>query len=163
MPSYSVTDIEPFNSYVGLNSALLWVLHADKIPPHIGLSYNGLFYSLKANGKDEGVSIESLIEIVNRRRISTLCFELNSSVESDSIIKEFRRFDRTIPNEITCLIPIKNVLNHKSASKLIELLKLLEENDEIERAMGLNIEKDFGGIQDYDVAAIHARLKNLDK
>ena len=109
------------------------------------------------------MSIEGLLEIVNRRTITTLCFVLNSSVEIESIVNEFERFEKTIPNEVTCLRPIKNVLNHKSATKLVELLQLLEENDNIDQVMGLNVKDDFDGIQDYDVEAIHVRLKSLNK
>ena len=34
------------------NDVLIWIFHADKIPPHIGISSQGFFFSLKSNGKD---------------------------------------------------------------------------------------------------------------
>lgn len=163
LPNYTVSDIRTFDLQMAMMSNLLWVLHADKIPPHIGVSVNGLFYSLKANGKDEGVAIEGLVEIVNRRKISTLCFELNSTFDESTLSEEFRKFDKTIPNQVTCLRPIKNSLKHDSATKLVDLLQMLEENEEIGLVMGIHIKEDFEGIQDYDVEAIHARLKLLNK
>ena len=96
MPNYTVSDLRTFDLQKAMTSNLLWVLHADKIPPHIGVSVNGLFYSLKANGKDEGVAIEGLLDIVNRRKISTLCFELNSTFDESTLSEEFRKFDKTI-------------------------------------------------------------------
>ncbi|MGB0915625.1 MAG: hypothetical protein ACPGVI_06105 [Crocinitomicaceae bacterium] len=163
MPNYIVSKIDSFDLEKANASRLLWVLHADKIPPHIGVSIDGDFYSLKANGKDEGVSINGLLEIVNRRKIATLCFELNSELSQSSLVAEFDKFEKTIPNEITCLRPIKNVLMKEHAAKLIELLHMLDEDGQIGAVMGININADFHGIQDYNVDAIHARLKQLDK
>ena len=34
------------------NDVLIWIFHIDKIPPHIGISSQGVFFSLKSNGKD---------------------------------------------------------------------------------------------------------------
>ena len=40
----------------------LWVFHADKIPPHIGISLDGCFFSLKSSGVDIDLEL-SLIHI----------------------------------------------------------------------------------------------------
>ena len=52
------------------NRLILWVLHADKIPPHIGLSKNDQFYSLKVSGKDEGLPVRNVLQIIEKKNIA---------------------------------------------------------------------------------------------
>ena len=57
--------------------AYLWVWHADKIPPHLGLSTQSRYYSLKSNGKDQNVCFEKVIQLIDRKKIKTLAIELD--------------------------------------------------------------------------------------
>ena len=59
---------------ISLDKTLLWVIHADKTPVHLGISSNGSYFSLKKNGKDEHLSIEILQELLTRKQIPTLVF-----------------------------------------------------------------------------------------
>ncbi len=163
MSNYVISKIDSFSQEKASTGSVLWVLHADKVPPHIGLSVNGLFYSLKANGKDTAAPISSLLEVINRRGITTLCFNLKDDLPLDVINGVFNDYEKTIPNQITCLNPIKELLNQNGASKLIELLASLEESRRINSVTGLNIPLEFSGIKDYDVSDIHARLTLLNK
>jgi len=163
MPNYVMNNIQSFSLERVLEGIVIWVLHADKIPPHIGISINGLFFSLKANGKDIAVPIENVLDVINRREITLLCFSLSDVLSEKRVADSFELYDKTIPNKITCLNPIKNILKHDRPTKLVELLSLLEEEGRIINVFGLNILNDFSGIKDYDVADIHERLTLLDK
>lgn len=163
MPNYKLSNIESFSLNEVSLGTVIWVLHADKIPPHIGLSVNGLFYSLKANGKDVAVPIANLLDIIERRGIALLCFRLSDQLTMNDVDLVYSGFDKTIPNEVTCLNPIKSLLQHDESTKLIELLASLEIDQRIERVFGLNIPSDFDGIKDYLVSDIHARLTLLNK
>ncbi len=150
------TNVDEINT----QSLILWIIHANKIPPHIGISFKAKFYSLKANGKDNGVSIKSISNIIVQKKITTVLVELNGSVIKENIETCFDRFEKTIPFKITCLQPIKKALGYEKAEKLIDLLILLELNNDIIRVNGINTDE-FKGIIDYDVKAIHSRLVNL--
>ncbi len=140
---------------------LLWILHADKIPPHIGISFEGKFYSLKANGKDHGVDVNSIKSIIERKKITTLIVEMRNEAMKSNINSCFCQYEETVPHEITCLDPIKVILGYPQTEKLTELLKVLVANNEIVTVHGINTEK-FEGIVDYDVKAIHTRLEKLE-
>lgn len=139
------------------NDVLLWVIHADKIPPHIGLSFENKFYSLKANGVDRGVDLSSLETVINDREIQTLIYVLNR--KPIDLEDSFSSFEKTIPGQITCLEPIKLALGYDNADKIHHLLNELKENNEVQACIGLNISKDFEGIPMYDISDIHSRLR----
>lgn len=148
------TSIEP-------TSVLLWVLHADKIPPHIGISVKGNYFSLKANGKDDMLPISKIKETIEKKKITTLCFELADSIELENVCTSFGQYSRTIPEKITCLKPINEILKLESCKQLTESLTALYDNNRISRVIGFNINSDFEGIKQYEIDDIHARLQQL--
>lgn len=140
----------------------LWVLHADKIPPHVGISVEGNYFSLKYNGKDEGVSVESVIELIEKKPIKTLAIQLKKVIVSDELKNAFARFERTSPNEVTCLAPIEKALGKTKFEKLELLLHDLELHNELEEIIGFNIDESYKGIPFYTEADIHKRLQFLE-
>lgn len=161
--NYVVDNIEVFSIERVSVGTVLWVLHADKVPPHIGVSIDGRFFSLKANGKDIDVPVQHLLEIVNRRGIALLCFSLNDLLSKEAVRNSFLPYDKTIPNKVTCLNPIKTVLGDSQSGKLVELLASLDKACRIKSVYGLNIPVEFEGIKRYDIAYIHARLSLLNE
>ena len=160
---YYIADIRNVSSNVVQRKSLfLWVWHADKIPPHIGISYNDCYYSLKANGKDEDLSISLIESIIERKKIKTLCFEIDGTFDYSDIKSIYSEYRTTVPEEITCLAPIKEVLKNKSANQLVELLEELYDSHSIRNVFGFNIDEDFKGIKNYSVSDIHARLQKLN-
>lgn len=154
-------DIEKVSNVKSVNDALcLWVIHADKIPPHIGISFEGQFYSLKANGKDEGVKNDSLVSILNNKKIKTLIYVLNNLEQLD-LAKVYEKYSSTIPGSVTCLHPIKEILNIPGADKIHDMIDVLSSKGSIRKCLGLNLGENFSGIKEYDLAAIHERLLKL--
>lgn len=146
-----------------LNYTHLWIWHVDKIPPHIGISADRKYYSLKSTGKDEAMPVDQVIELIYRKKIKVLAAELTDFVELEEVQKVFAEFDSTKSGEITCLDPVKRILNQSNARKLEELLIGLEENSDIKTYRVFNIEEDeFEGLPSYDVDEIHARLQKLE-
>ena len=158
-PKYNILDstFEKPNT----SSVLLWVLHADKIPPHIGISENKRYFSLKANGRDYDMPVDNTLGLIGKKKIPTLCFELKGRAVSESLFSIFDRYSRTFPNAITCLDPIKEFLSISNAEKLSELLEVLYENHEVLKVVGFHLPVGFRGISKYSTEAIHARLKEL--
>lgn len=141
-------------------STVLWVIHADKVPPHIGISTSGSFYSLKATGKDIGMPVDQLLKLIDRKKITTICYVLGDLLKELNLIEIFDHYDKTIPRKITCLAPVKNVLSIDHANKLSELLRILRDKKKIARVIGFHSEN-FSGIKDYDLEQIHERLEEL--
>lgn len=162
MSEYFIPAIEKVTDHSSFESkSVLWVLYADQIPPHIGISSKGVYFSLKASGKDSLVPVSSIIEVIERKKINTLCFELKGEFGIDELNSAFCNYKTTIPQITTCLNPIKDVLSIENPEKLTDLLDVLYDQNKINRTFGFNVSKDFQGIKDYNLADIHARLNSL--
>ncbi|MCR9173243.1 MAG: hypothetical protein NXI10_12150 [bacterium] len=139
----------------------LWVIHANKIPPHLGISLGDAFYSLKANGKDEGLSITKILHVLDRKDIATVFYQ----IDKEALVKLpeaiFSQLERTIPEQTTCLEPLKQIFNDTEARWLKDLLQGLEAREMIQNAWGWQLPIGFERIPDYDPQDIHKRLKQL--
>lgn len=140
----------------------LWVLHADKIPPHVGVSSHGKYFSLKYNGKDENLSLEHVIQLIERKSIKSLAIRLNNDYSLEQLNNVFLEFDKTVPNETTCLAPIERLLERPKFEKLVFLLNDLESLGELGKIIGFHLDKSFAGIPFYTEADIHKRLQFLE-
>ncbi len=144
-----------------LNTSI-WVIHADKIPPHIGISTEGLFYSLKSGGKDERLPTSKLLNILDKKKITVLVVELKSNIQIESIELVFKKYQRTEHGKVTCLAPLKEILKSPYADKVMHLIAELGESEQIKTIHSLNLPDDYNGIPPYDISDIHKRLKFLD-
>ena len=156
-------EIELYNeSNLDIENFILWVWHADKVPPHIGISYQSKYMSLKATGKDEQIEVDGVVSLLAKKNISTLGFELSIKSSIEKIEKVYSKYSTTVPNDVTCLHPIKEVLGILEVSKLKELLSVLNDNGSIRKVIGFNIDDSFEGIVDYNIDDIHSRLTMLN-
>lgn len=140
----------------------LWVIHADKIPPHLGVSNGDKFYSLKANGKDEGLPVSKILQVLEKKNISTAFYEIDASGVSNHPKNIFSKFEHTVPGEITCLEPLKMIFDDMDATWLKELLQGLESKEKINSAFGWQLPEGFTTIPDYSPEDIHNRLIDLN-
>ncbi len=141
------------------DAPLLWVWHADKVPPHVGISNEGVYFSLKVGGKDEAIAVQSLLELLQRKQIPTLCFELQTELQS--LPEVFSMHDKAVPDEVTCLFPVREALRIPEAPKLSILLDRLFVEDKVKRVFGFHLPEGFNGIPEYDTQTIHQRLNEL--
>lgn len=146
---------------VSIDEFSLWILHADKIPPHVGVSIGNEFYSLKANGKDEGVKLDKLVSLLTQKQIAAFSVKLSIELNREDLISSFGRYSTTVPGRISCLEPIKRVLKIENASKLSELLEELSVADKIIEVAGYNTHPELKGVLAYSVDDIYNRLEYL--
>jgi hypothetical protein len=141
----------------------LWIFHAHKIPPHIGISSNGIFFSLKANGKDERVNFQKVLNIIHTKKIATLFVEFTGNqIETIEIEDVFKRFSKAITGESTCLTPVVEcVLSEPRDLILKELLKLLVEKKYMGTVFSLHLDENYRGIPDYSREEIANRINAL--
>jgi hypothetical protein len=153
--------IDSASAFLDTDKAQLWVWHADKIPPHIGFSINSHYFSLKANGRDVNVPIDSIIAVIHKKKIPTLAIQLDINIENSSVEEEFFRYSKTVPQQITCLEPIKQILGSTESSQLTELLTVLKDRNQLQQVTGFYLPEDFRQISSYTLEDIHRRLSDL--
>ncbi len=146
-----------------LNTRYLWVWNPMDIPPHMGLSVDGHYFSLKANGVDLNSDLSDIIEIVSRKKLPVLAIELNSNFTLEKCKTVFLNFERTIAHEVTCLNPIKTALNIQSPRKLSELLDELDFKGILGNKTAWNIAQTSIELPEYSTEDIHAYLVALSK
>ena len=70
---------------------LIWLFHVDKIPPHIGISSQGVFFSLKSNGQDE-ISTYKVNQIVENKSIKLIKVKLRCVLSSSALKEVFANY-----------------------------------------------------------------------
>ena len=140
---------------ISLDKSLLWVIHADKTPVHLGISSNGSYFSLKKNGKDEHLSIEILQELLTRKQIPTLVFLLSKKIELSSLSDSFSQYNKTKVGEVSCIQPVLNGIGApNSIPKVHELIDYLFQSNAIKTIFGMHLPSDYKGVPNYSVDAI---------
>ena len=140
---------------ISLDKSLLWVIHADKTPVHLGISSNGSYFSLKKNGKDEHLSIEILMELLNRKQIPTLVFLLSKTIELSSLSDSFSQYNKTKVGEVSCIQPVLKCIGAPSSiPKVHELIDYLFQSNAIKTIFGMHLTLDYKGIPNYSVDAV---------
>jgi hypothetical protein len=138
-------------------------LHADKIPPHIGISVDGHYFSLKAKGKDEAIAIQSMLQVIEKKKISTVLIQLKSNLTFEQVRFEYSKFERALGLETSCLVPIKNCLNApQTIQKLSNLLQFLQEENRLLSVFGLHLTNEYKGIKSYTIDEIQQRIEKLN-
>ncbi len=138
----------------------LWVWHADKIPPHIGVSLGGHYFSLKSNGKDSNLPVGKVLEILTKKKIPSLLVQCDLQVESiQPFFKDYQSADGI---DITCLTPLIHlVFNDNRKITLHVLLDNLFQANKIKSIYAVHLTEDYKGLEEYDREVINQRIKNL--
>lgn len=163
MSSYLFKELIPLKGSDELkNGFYLWILHADKIPPHIGCSVNGQYFSLKANGKDTNLNFSKVLSLIDLKSISAVIVKLKSEHSYNDVLQIFSNYDCAEPEGNTCLTPIADLLNCKNeVEQLSELLKLLENRNDLDFNFGLNLTDTYHKLPEYSKIDIENRLHHL--
>lgn len=144
-------------------SPLLYIFHADKIPPHIGWSHNNQFFSLKAKGVDFELDISKINHIILNKRIPTLIIELkaDSLAEMNSSFV-FSKYGKQLSNGATCLNPIDEIIFGKvKHDKIGNLIDSLTNLNIISKIYGSQLSDSFEGIRYYTKNEIENRIFEL--
>src|ERR1035437_1841737 len=102
-----------FNENDLLKGLYIVVIHATRIPPHIGLIVEEKFHSLSIKGQDINTSLEALIKNSNQRKIPSLFIKIKQhSTFSTPYLKEhfitnIQQFPKVDIAVATCLSPVK--------------------------------------------------------
>lgn len=163
MYSFEFSSIELVNQATLFDDGFfIWVWYADKIPPHIGCSVNGAYFSLKVNGKDKGISVSKAFQLIQNKAIPTIFVKVKTDLNQSSVHLAYESYQQAEPNLSTCLTPITQLFSCLSeVEQLSELLKYLSELQNLETVFGVNLKNDYRGIPNYNQQDITNRLQKL--
>lgn len=162
MSEYRFNEIMPLDSGLLKEGVLLWIWYADKIPPHLGISVHGSYYSLKYNGKDQDMCVAQPLKVIRDRKISTLLINLDLPLTMLTVHAVFEMFDKAASNGATCLDPIKKSLSISNANTVFDLLNKLQSENKIKAVHGINLPDSYLGIPAYGIDEIRSRLIKLE-
>lgn len=146
------TLIKPVQAEDLLKHTWIVILHAKRIPPHIGLLIDGVYNSLTIKGHELNISTEALLKTISQRKIQSVFIKLISHpvFSTDYQLQVFKEMVQQFPmvkqHEATCLSPVKLFLEEFYALKnqtdelLFELMQRLVENKYMHSASTLNLE-----------------------
>ncbi len=139
----------------------LVIWNPDKKPPHVGISSENAYFSLKYTGKDRGIPTDRLLSFAFRKAKKILLAEVNISLTRETLVSVFEPFSYTIPGRISCMKPVIGALGKPQADTLPELLNILEKEQLLGRVFQLNLDQ-FDGVLEYSSEDINKRLDELD-
>lgn len=151
----------------------LTILHADKIPPHLGLCIDHHFFSLKVSGK-EIIPRKNLERAIEFKKIPSIFMRIRSNISPHNISEEaheiFNTYSKVSLNN-SCIDPIKEMMkrfffikNTERIKNLHDLLPALQEMKVVKEsyAFHLPISKNKTYIiKKYGQEEIETRIKTL--
>jgi len=145
------------------NQLYLWVWHADKIPPHIGCSINGSYFSLKANGTDLNLPITQTMALINKKQIPSLLIAVDKNLSEEALKTVYSIYSKAEANFSTCLTPLLDLFeNPKDVKQLSTFLHYLSKEGLLKSIFGLHLNSDYNGLPEYTIDAINERLQKLN-
>lgn len=158
---FEFCHLEDYN-YINFEKSLLWIINVKSIPPHIGISSQNKFFSLKHNGKDEGRDTNFLLSKMIKNGIPVVFSELKMKIELSKIKTCFSDYTRADQIQNSCLKPILDVLNLSGKhQKISDLLRFLSASNQITNFYSLNIPTDKVSIPYYSIEKISETLRKL--
>ncbi|SFT34786.1 hypothetical protein SAMN05216474_0022 [Lishizhenia tianjinensis] len=159
--SFRPQNIEELKSQELLKKgSFLWIFHADKIPPHIGISTENQFYSIKSRGRDFGIATSYVFALIERKKVGSLFVQIKD-LKLKEVEDIFQKYS-SIPEGSSCLAPINKVIDpNNNFSSVGELLNSLTEKKELLKVYGIHLPEDYEGIPAYGRREIEERIKFL--
>ncbi len=132
------------------------ILHASRIPPHVGILIDGNYNSLTIKGRELNVRLEVLLKTIQQKKIEALFIQLekhpvfSTHYQLEVFQHHLQQFTQ-VNYEATCLSPVKLYLQEfyviplQESELLFELVERLKQNQYIHKTIGLNIEVKLKG------------------
>ena len=129
------------------------VINAERIPPHIGMIFNGRYCSLNIKGKEIDVETSVLLRKIEILRIPALFIKLiPHPVFSVDFLHEHFKLElekhEKVTLETTCFAPVRAfmqenyLLKQEELGFLFELFPILYREQMIEKVFGLHVSDD---------------------
>lgn len=173
LTSFQLIIDKEFDETELLKGVYITVLHAKRIPPHIGLIIDKRYHSLTVKGQDKNVLIEALLKNIRQRKIATLFIKVKQHATFSNMymrdhfltnIKEFPRVDIGVA---TCLSPVKSFFEEvygvqmDHVNFLYELLPKLYSEGLIENVSALFTDKETYRLPVYSAKEIDTGIEQV--
>ncbi len=151
----------------------LVLLHANRVPPHIGLMIDNEFHSLTIKGQELNISGNVLLKSIGVRKIQTIFIKIkkhpvfSNQHLNESFIEQVKLFDKVNMDGNTCLSPVKlffeeyYAIRRENIHLVFDLLDALKENYFIDETCGMNLGETKGNIfylQPYNEADLQVQI-----
>jgi len=161
-------------SVEALNKGLwLVILHAERIPPHIGIMFAGNYNSLTIKTRETNINSELLIKTINQKKIKTIFLQIaehpvfSLQHQLDIFQEHLAGFNVVKQYEATCLSPIKLFFQEfyaiplKENDLLLNFVQKLHDNQFIVSASSLNFELNNGiSLPYYTITELNDKIKS---
>lgn len=156
-----------------LKGIYIAVIHATRIPPHIGLITDGKYHSLSIKGQDINTPVTALIKNTIQRKIPSLFIKIRSHTTfSNTYLKEHfitnvQHFPKVDIGVATCLSPLKLFFDEvynismTDINYLFELIPRLYSEELIENSSSLFIGEEKYFLPVYTTAEINAGIEQV--
>jgi hypothetical protein len=171
--TYKLKIDKQFNESELLKGIYVAVIHATRIPPHIGMIMDKKYHSLSIKGRDINTPVPALIKNSSIRKIPTLFIKIKSHPTfSDIYLREhfitnIEQFDRVDIGVATCLSPIKLFFEEvynlpmKEINYLYEILPLLFAEGLIDSVSSLNLDQNTYSLPTYTNKEINEGITSV--
>jgi hypothetical protein len=156
----------------------LWivVLHACRIPPHVGLLFNGNYFSLNLKGVEKNIDLSVLLRTIELQNIKSVFFKVKKHpVFSVDYLKEVFENDlsnyQKVTTDNTCFKPVKLFFEEhylfcsQPINFLFELFSPLITNEMIEKTIALNLNEEINEgnftFNNYNAKDINDKLASI--
>lgn len=157
-----------------LRDTWLVLLHARRIPPHVGLMIGGSYNSLTVKGHELDIAFEAIHKTAVQKHIESVFIKVAahpvfSQDYQLAVLQEMiRGYSSVKQNEATCLSPVREffqefyAVTNKPEELLFGFIERLNRNKFLERASGCNLELEEGllEIPYYTSGQLHEKIKN---
>lgn len=148
-------------------SVFIWIWNADKIPPHIGISMAGKYFSLTYKECQLNKSVVAMLNKAKRSKIPLVWVEIDSKAFDNLTLNTnpvacFSRYQRAEVGGATCLTPIKDLFQKgNETQQLAHLLADFKQNNQLKAIFGLHLNEGYSGLPDYSPIDIQKRIEEL--
>jgi len=142
---------KPFSELHLHKGIYICLLHAKRVPPHIGIIINGVYHSLTIKGAEPSVSLKALLKTIELKNIETVFFkvEMHPIFSADYLNSVFleilKKHPKIVSSQVTCLTPLKAFFHEfytvegEENDMIYTFLKQLLNNNFILEAYSLNL------------------------
>jgi hypothetical protein len=152
LPKYTIQLNVPAETEQLNKGCWIVILHAWRIPPHIGLLFNGLYCSLNLKGRESDIGIGVLLRKIRSQGIEAIFVKLMPHpVFSVDFLHEHFKLELSnyekVTTHTTCFAPVRSfmqenyLLKFDSLEYLYELFPVLYRERMISRAFGIHLDQ----------------------
>ena len=162
---------EHFNTKHLSGKVFLVISNPIKLPPHIGILINEMYFSLTVNGFQKNKTVFSLLRKSSSLKLPIICLELKSSnhEKTDLINKAeviFEKYERVKADGPSCLKPVLEFLENvysfgvENVKYIYELIPILQKKSMIKSVSATEIIEYFPDNKYYFLKYTDLELRN---